>query len=589
MLDASSNAMSPVLFNSLGLVTCVIIIAQIIYALKGPIFEFDGRLAKREVLSAIISFQVIMQLCFGFSLYAVRQTDLQNASFDGAYSYFISLQQSVLDNKASDYNALNLEKNMPGFVESVFLADDNYSGIDESDMINNYFRFPVSGGKLLMKKSQTYFSKRLQEFGVSLLMSLVISILLMAEMVYFFVKFIDSPKDRETAENGAAVYIRQISFLFYFTGYLGASFIPILARNMSGDNPNADFIAGLPYSAEALANCFAILLAARFFKKKGWKPPYVMGVCIFITGILSSALAPNVYLFIISRAVAGTGYGFCWMTMRNITALSDDITGNFSSLTSGIFAGIMCGVAFGAVLADQVGYRNVLLISSLMAVIAAVFPIILRNGAAESAGAQSAGIKLSFAHIAVFIVFLILFVIPACITEAFCGYMLPLYVNRFHFPTAYAGRASLVYNLCLVYISSNFLRKLIKKYFSNALFHNVLYMLLISLSLFAAAHIGGFQAMIITAALLGSADGFGYSVQNAFILNTSVSKKIGKAQMLTFFSLFKKFGVMLGPLVFGLFITNGFRGLSALGIGFLLCILIGATLIVFLGKKEALQ
>jgi MFS family permease len=358
---------------------------------------------------------------------------------------------------------------------------------------------------------------------------------------------------------------------------------------MSGDNPNADFIAGLPYSAEALANCFAILLAARFFKKKGWIPPYVMGVCIFITGILSSALAPNVYLFIISRAVVGIGYGFCWMTMRNITTLSDDIAGNFSSLTSGIFAGIMCGVAFGAVLADQVGYRNVLLISSLMAVIAAVFPMTLRNDTAESSGTQSTDIKLSFTHIAVFIVFLILFVIPICIAEAFCGYMLPLYVNKFNFPTAYVGRASLVYNLCLVYISSHFLRKLIKKYFSNTLFHNVLYMLLISLSLFAAAYLGGFEAMIIAAVLLGSADGFGFSVQNAFILNTTVSKKIGNAQMLTYFSLFKKFGAMLGPLVFGLFITNGFQGLGAMGTGFMICILIGTTLIVFLRKKEASQ
>jgi predicted MFS family arabinose efflux permease len=530
-----------------------------------------------------------MQICFGFSLYAVRQTDLQNASFDSAYSHFTVLQQSAADNTASGYNALNLEEDKPEFVESIFCVANDYLGVNDSNIIDNYYRFPISGGKLLMKKSPAYFTKRLQEFGVSLLMSLVISILLMAEIVFFFVKFIDSHKDKEAARAGPAGYLRQISFLFYFTGYLGSSFIPILARNLNGDNPNADFIAGLPYSVEALANCLAILLATRFFRKKGWKPPYVMGVCIFIAGLLFSALSPNVYLFIISRAVAGTGYGFCWMTMRNITTLSDDIAGNFSSLTSGIFAGIMCGVAFGAVLADQVGYRNVLLISSLMAVIAAVFPMILRNDTAESSGTQGTDIKLSFTHIAVFIVFLILFVVPTCISDAFCGYLLPLYVNKSNFPTAYVGRASLVYNLCLVYISSTFLRKLVYKFISNQLFHNTLHMLIISLALFAAAYLGGFQAMIIAAALLGSCDGFGFSVQNAFILNTAVSKKIGNAQMLTYFSLFKKFSAMLGPIVFGLFIARGFQGLSAMGTGFLICILIGTTLIVFLRKKEAVQ
>jgi len=579
MLDASSDAMSSVLLSSLALVVGVTVVAQIIYALNGQIFEFDGRLAKQEVLFAIICFQVIMQFSFGFSLYAVKQTELQNTSVDSTYAYFIELQQSAADNTIAAYRALDLEANMPECVESILLVDDNDPG-----GIDQYFRFPVSGGRLLMKKSPSYFIKRLQEFAVTLLMSLVISVLLMAELVYLAIKYMDTHND--SASVNPVYYLRQIAFLFYFTGYLGSSFIPILAHNLSGDNPNADFIAGLPYSVEALANCFAILLTVRIFQRRGWKPSYALGVSLFIAGLVASALSPNVYLLIASRAVTGAGYGFCWMTLRNITTLSGDRIENFSSLSSGIYAGIMCGVAFGTVLADTIGFRNVLLVSAGLSVMVAVFPMTLRNYRGSAAPADGNTIKLSARYIVLFTVFLVMIVIPTCISDAFCAYVLPLYINKLHFPTAYIGRVSLIYNLCFVYISSTLLIKLAKNTFKNKLFANALHMLVISLALFAVAFLGGFQAVIIAAALLGSADGFGFSVQNTYVLETQVSKKIGVMRMLTWFSLFKKFGAILGPIVFGLFIMNGFKALGVMGLVFIICAMAGVLMILFLQKNE---
>lgn len=586
MLAVSKSGMSQILLGSLALVVFVTITAQVIYALKGQIFEFDGRLAFREILFAVICFQVVMQFSFGFSVYAVNQTELQNKAFDSAYSYFTDLQNLAPGNRAEDYLLLDLEASMPACVESVLLADK-----DETSSFLQYYRFPIKNGQLLMKKSVAYFTKHLQDFLISLVVSLVISVLLMAEVVYLAIKLIDGRNGQQTKTAAEpAQYLRQIAFLFYFTGFLCASFIPLMARNFAESNPNADFIAGLPYSVEALFNCVAILLTPKFFHKKGWKPLYLFGAALFAAGLVLSALAPNVYAFIGSRALVGIGYGLCWMTLRNVATLSGNLSMNFAGLSSGIYAGMMCGVAFGAVLADLFGFRAVLLISAIMALIALIFPITLKNSAgAEKTILSDSKIRLSLRDIAIFIIFLAAIVIPTGIADAFCGFLLPLYINHLDLPTAYIGRVSLIYNLCLVYISSSLLLKLVWSYIKNPLLINTLHLLIVSVALFAAAYLGGFTAILIAGLLLGSADGFGFSVQNAYILDTRLSMKLGTVRMMTLFSLFKKFVAMLAPPVFGLFIMNGFSGLGAMGGVFIACAIFGTVFILLMSKTTKIE
>jgi len=588
MLDAASNAMSSVLLRSLLLIVGVTILAQIIYALKGQIFEFDGRLAKAEVLFSIICFQLVMQFSFGFSLYAVNQTELQNAGFDSAYAHFIKLQQQTSGNTLADYEKLDLEAGMPENIERVFLA-----GSDSAEVFNPrlYYRFPVSGGSVLMSRSQQYDTRHLQDFALSLLMSLVVSVLLMAELALLAIKFIGrrdaAERDAQTA-SGPVGYLRQLAFLFYFTGFLGASFIPIMARGLVGENPAADFIAGLPYSVEAFANCVAILVTARIFRKRGWKPPYLMGVGIFIAGLAASALSPNVFAFIASRAAVGLGYGLCWMTLRNVATLSDNRAAGFADLSSGIYAGIMCGVAFGAVLADSVGFRTVLFISAAIALVAAAFPLMLHNSAGKGgmpAAAQGKDLKLNLRDLGAFAVFLLAIVIPVCIADAFNGYLVPLYVNHLALPTAYIGRVTLVYNLCLVYLSSTLLLRIICRYIKNSLLQNILHVIGISLALLLVAHWGGFMSVLVAGALLGSVDGFGSSVQNAYVLDTRLARKLGVTRMLTLFSLFKKFSAMLAPFALGLFILRGFSGLGILAAVFFICAVVGAIPITLMHKK----
>ena len=589
MLGAGEKNGSTSLLVSLLLIVGVAVAAQVIYALKGQIFEFDGRLAKREVLFSIICFQIVMQFSFGFALYAINQTELQNDGFDSAYAHFTALQQSAAGNDISGYQALDLAKDIPEQVERVFLATDgrNYDP-------SNYYRFPISDGMLLMSKSQSFINNNLRDFALSLLMSLIVSVLLMGEIVLLAIKLIERRNMVAVSETPVkppplhpAGYLRQIAFLFYFTGYLSVSFIPIMARDFAASNPQADFIAGLPYSVEAMSSCAAIFLTMRVFTKKGWKPSYLLGAGFYILGLTASAISPDVYTFIASRALIGIGYGFCWMTLRNVASLSGDKAQNFADLTSGIYAGIMCSVPFGAVLADMAGYRVVLITSALLSIAVIIFTMRFSNVIISIEAAESrAKSRLLPRDIGILAVFLALVVIPTGITDSFRAYLLPLYINDLDMPTTYVGRVSFVYNLCLVYISSTLMLKAVRRYLNRVLLQNILHMLIISAALFITAYLGGFVAILIAGALLGSADGFGFSVQNSYILSTSAASKIGTVRLLTWISLFKKFVAMFAPFMFGLFIINGFGGLSLMAALFIVLAALAVIIITLLQRND---
>ena len=582
MLDAGNSESRVMLGRCLFIVAGVTIITQVIYSFKGQIFEHDGRLAAREILFSIICFQCIMQFGFGFAMYAANQIALQNSSLDGAYEYFTELQRLAPENDAAAFRGLDIERNMPEYVESVVIAEGRAGDP------NRHFRFPIDGGTLLMQKSQAYFAARLRQFALDMLMSLVISILLMIEIVYLMTKYLDNMISRERIT--APGYLRQLAFLFYFAGFLGSSFVPVLARDLYGDSPNANFIAGLPYSVEALFNCVAILMAAPVFRKFGWKPPYAAGAAVFALGLALSSAASDVYFFIFARAIAGMGYGLCWMTLRNIATVGDNRTEAFGSLTAGTYGGVMSAVAFGAILADKIGYSAVLFLSAILCVALLAFPMMIGNEKPVTAPAQStAGVKIGLVprDIAAFGVFILLIVIPTVVSDAFCDYFAPLYVNDLGMSTAYIGRVSLVYNLCIVYIGTTIMMKLVTRLFRSELMWNISHMVLVSCALFSIAYIGGITAVMIAAMILGTADGFGFSAQNTYILNTNVSRRVGTVRMLMYISLFKKFAAMFAPAAFGIFL--GIRGGMALMAAiFAICAAVCFVTITLLFTRSAL-
>ena len=294
------------------------------------------------------------------------------------------------------------------------------------------------------------------------------------------------------------------------------------------------------------------------------------GLLMVAAGTGLSAFSVNLVMFVAARAVVGLGYGFCWMTMRNLSLLGrnnrETILG-FALLNTGIYAGINCGSSLGAILADIFGYRAVFVISAVLTVLTSVFIIRMENAflpkkqPAETPKPNDiAGKQRGFlmGNMTV-ILFVILMIAPACIAASYQSYYLPLYFTQIGKSITDVGRAQLLYGLVVVY-AGPFLSGVIS-YFSRKALKNVnlIYNFMIALSLFLPGIGSGLVFPFLGAALLGTADSFGFGVQNNYFLELPSIKRMGAAKSLSVLSFIKKMLEMIGPMVFAFAVSMGFQ------------------------------
>ena len=179
-----------------------------------------------------------------------------------------------------------------------------------------YLRFELYNQHL----EESVIRGELVNTSVELLTTLVISVFFSVEMVWLMIKLTTERRQERTLQPTALSYVRQIAFLFYFASRLSAAFIPIMAKNFGetvfGMSTNA--AAALPQSTETLLTCAAILITTEILTRKGWKLPFGIGLLLVAFGTFLSAVSPTLIVFIGARAVVGLGYGFCWMTLRNL-------------------------------------------------------------------------------------------------------------------------------------------------------------------------------------------------------------------------------------------------------------------------------
>ena len=134
--------------------------------------------------------------------------------------------------------------------------------------------------------------------------------------------------------------------------------------------------------------CVAIFVTTELLSRKGWKLPFGIGLLLVAFGTFLSAVSPTLLVFIAARAVVGLGYGFCWMTLRNLALFGKDDSEQawgFSMLNAGLYAGMNCGSSLGAILAEKFGYKNVFLMAAVLTVMCSVVIVRMENAVLKKA------------------------------------------------------------------------------------------------------------------------------------------------------------------------------------------------------------
>ena len=601
-------------FEVLLILTLIACIGMALFYIKGPVFDISGKLESTNINAMLLTVLIIIQIAFLSEIISVRNQIMNHDIYEDIQHDIAVIEKA----DPKDYNEA-LRQLCADSIKKIFISTEYgtvlYSS-DKSDIGKNLgntryvynFHRP---DRICFYVDKSFIYEQLKTITLNLLTVLVTSIFLSVEAILFMLRlisksiekkmhkgsisesvstssYIDESNSSLTAFGNSDVpsslfYIRQIAFLFYFSSRLSSSFIPILANSLP--NPfgkvSSEAAAGMPQSAETLFTCAAIFITAIILEKKGWKLPFMAGIGMVAAGTFLSGFSFNLPIYILSRAVVGLGYGFCWMTLRNLSLFgknSKEQLLGFALLDAGIYAGINCGTSFGAILADVFGYKVVFIISACLTALISIFILRLENAHLQRQNNNSAGYadnrKLLPRDMVAAILFVIFMIAPTSIAASFISYYLPMYFERIGKSITDVGRAQMVYGLFVVFAGPS-ITMLISKSGGKILKRaNYVYNLLISLAIAMPAFGTGLLFPFIGSSVLGTADSFGFGVQNSYFLGLPAVKKLGPSKSLSVLSFIKKMFEMTGPLIFASAITLGYQQ------GILVLTFVFATMVV---------
>ncbi len=487
-------------------------------------------------------------------------------------------------------------------LETVYLSDGQgrllHGAKQQSEEAEFRYAMPLrtdrSGvqAELHVVLSQRYIEEKIKDILLDALTVALISFFFMVEVVLFVLRLfkLQLPEvEQDGAVDAKPNMIRSLAFLFFLATDMSVSFIPMHMKNLAqplwGLSKQATL--ALPISAEMLCASLTAISTGFIIDRRGWRLPFFGGAAIVTAGILLSGLADSGGKFILARALVGTGFGFAWMAMRGYVAANP--TGatrakGFAQMNAGIYAGNICACAFGALLAERLGYPGVFFIALAVVLLTIVFAALLMKDPVDavSPGCEAAARGLSnwrgfFGDAGVIGVMLFVTIPSALCLTGFLNYFFPLYSNQLGLSPANIGRAFMIYGICIVYLGpvmgkiiarSKELRFLIIAGSCSGVF-----------ALLFFSGVGTLPAAVAALVFFGLADSIGFIAQNTFLLSLPATKNFGEGKALGFFSMTKKIGQMLGPIVFASSASLGVvQGIAWIGAAYFAAVLVFGVL-----------
>lgn len=581
------------------------------------IISREGRVNRKKFITVIFILLGILQIIYG----CINYTVLRNAYIEiateniNAVSRIVQNDIQSVINKGVPYSKFyKIEDYMKNIIEvvpeiqEISIVDEGNDVIfrtthididNRQTMETPYsFRFPLvedienARYSLQVELSNGYLKNRMQEIILDVLTIFVTSIFFMVEITFFILKIFEKKISRredigkyegDIKEVDTSI-VRPLSFLLFIALFMPNAFIPVMMQEIYKPilGLSKNVIIGLPISVNFLFGAIATIIAGILIDKKGWRRIFIIGVVFFSIGTFFSGFTASPSLFILSRGIAGAGYGFLLMALRGFVLTNPmDKREGLAALNSGLYSGINCGVVVGAMLADRVGYSQVFYWSILVIILSAIFAVIFVPNINDGNKSKDLEKKVNGCSLKTFLSnrqvfsYFLLILIPTAICSMFLDYFFPIFAKEAGISLSNIGRAFLINGLCIVYLGP-ILSQSIGKYFNDKKSMLIGCMLVVGgLMIFTV------NATLVTAFigvfLLGIADSFGLVAQTNYFLGLKASVDLGQGQALGYYSNVKKVGQMLGPFIFGSFLGFG----NKIGVG-IIAVTTGGALLLFI-------
>ena len=450
---------------------------------------------------------------------------------------------------------------------------------------------------------------------------ILISILFLIELLYFY-KFVFEKSQNpltfkiNNPENHQFKYMRTAAFLFLFGIDLSISFVPIYSKiiyfPIFGFSEKT--IIAFPITVEFIFVGISIFCAGVWSDRRGWHEPFLIGSLFASVASILCWAANNFLIFIALRAIVGLGYGLMLLSSQVFIISNSSLknrTFAIAQFISGIYAGSICGAATGAILSEQLGYKNVFLLGGI--IIFSVLPyyyFILsshdkerkifnldfifkpKNNLKQSTAKNILKNKLiieyknkknnliginafNFLKNKIVLCLILFSSFPAAIgTVGFLNYFTPLYLQEIGASQSVIGSVFIIYGFSLVYIGP-----VISKFADRS--KNKKYFIFIGCSIASLTFMifyfsSGILITLVASFFLGISTSLVIASQSSYLLSLDITKKFGEGKALGIFRATSRAGQAAGPIIFScIFLGDNLNtNMAFLGLFFLLSSLI---------------
>lgn len=360
-------------------------------------------------------------------------------------------------------------------------------------------------------------------------------------------------------------YIRLMVFALFAAYNMTTTFLPMViakgAFESLGDK-GGTLAAALPISV----NLFIIGLMALFcegmIRRAGCKKIVVVGTVLSALSNLIIFAFPFSYgLLFFSLVIDGIGVGLTSNSMYLMVSQIPDAknrTSGYAAYNAAQVSGINFGMLFGAALASSVGRRMIFPLVSVMWVVSALlFLAFWRTLGISSVKEEKENVpqKKDAKHVLSFLrhrrvwSYILLVQAPFALMGSFVYYYLPLYSDQNGLSEVMVAALMMLYSIFAIYLGGGLTKWVIQKAGSASPYVSIV---LCGAAVLVYALTGNFIGLLAAIFILGLANGFGRSVQQAQFSMLDECEAYGVPDAMGIFNFTDFIGQSFGPAVMGL-------------------------------------
>jgi len=408
-----------------------------------------------------------------------------------------------------------------------------------------------------------------REIAYDSLTVVALSLLIVMEFVIFLFATLLGPlleqESRKREFSSRHQLMRTTIFLSIFASSLCYSFIPLYMGQISQPiwGFSREMLLGMPLALEMLGGGLVLIPAGYWIDRRGWHQPFLLGTLLSSVGMVCSGFASEPVTFIAARALTGVGYGLAWMSAQGYVLLNSDVKHRalaISNVVAGIYGGLICGNAIGALIAHRLGFRDVFFIAGIMLLLLLGFvTLFMRHSFTTPKHKQTGraehkmGVAKMLLDPQVLLIFTCSLLPYSIVAVGLLYYVTPLYLVELGAGQSDIGRVIMLFGLCMIFVApyvSKFADKLVDKRIF-VLAGGVLG----SCSLLLFFFSGSFWVVPLSVVLFGLSVSISAASRNVIILALPVAEETGVSKVMGAYRSVDKLGQTLGALVPAALIT----------------------------------